>query len=747
MNEYTVLGQCRCCLKTGNHKNFKDPYSRNGVRMECRESFLTCFNVDLLADKELTEKQNLICISCLQALHDACKFRSTVVQSDEYLRRFISKREHDFGAEIKLGLHSEIDIKEENEDLVVDNQHCGMKCGGATEVAPVAAPLEIINKESNKLIQTSKTKEHSMTPVYNQPFQLKKVAPVATTLNIVNKESNKLIQTSKASEHPMTPVYNQPLLFKKVVILPTSTVLGKDFIGPGTACQVAPVATPLEIVNNKSKILLQTSKANEHPKTPVSNQPFLLKKAFTAAPLKKLLHARVPNKQPLKPVPHQPSPLKQGNATPTIVRSECCFTDFLLKLSNITIKVLSDELLALYDARGRDCPELNILANKNEKTEVKRRFRVALYEKYPWLTGSCQRNKMYCFTCLLFANNLTSGKWDKEGYSDLRNVHVAAQKHSQNVRHLKNVLLLTRLRKPQEIPSNICVDKNSIVKRNRDLMKRLIDTVILLAKQGLFVRGHKKACPDSNYVETLSYLREYDALLDLHLEQCLAMDNSQFSGLSAETQNDLIACIASALKDAIKEEIRQAEFVSAIIEKGSVGKEMSLFLRYVSENGVEERFLGFLDAKDKSSVLLAEQLLNVLRQYECTKKLVGLSYPFISEENTKAQDRLLKECPTAVSVPCHSHSISLLLTNSLENVQQYKSFFADVNSIQRFFDRFPNGSKLLKEIVDQRIPEETFLLHWYKDSRAVETILNCSQSVTSHDPDRAKHARVQAKTT
>ncbi|KAI5634292.1 zinc-finger associated domain (zf-AD) domain-containing protein [Phthorimaea operculella] len=641
MNEYTVFGQCRCCLKTGNHKSFTDPYSRDGILVDFRESFLACFNLILLSDKEVTENLNLICYTCTQTLNEACKFKNMVVHSEEYLRGLISRRRNDFGTEIKLGLHSEIDIKEEDGEMLLDNEHCSVESDG---------------KGSGSLDQNG-----TLLPETMEEAPIEKddsMDEVMSNLSSKNKPEEKRVETkAKAIQGSCAGSLDQN----------------------GTLLPQTMEDASLQKQDNIDKVVSKSS---------------------IYKPKEKQVETKART--------------NQGKETPDFLKSECCFTDFLLKRSKTSTKVLSDELLARYDAIGRACPELNIYL-KNQR----RRFRMELYDKYPWITGSCQLNGMFCFPCLLFATCSSSGAWDNEGYSDLRNLYVAARKHSQNVRHLKNVLILTNLRK-QATPAYICVEKNRIAKRNRDLMKRFIDTVVFLAKQGLF----EHVCSKNNhYVETLSFLREYDALLDLHIEQCSATENPEFSGVSSETQNDLFACIALVVKDAIKKEIRQADFVSAIIEKETVGKKMPLLLRYVSMNGVEERLLGFLDAPDKcDTTALTEQLLNVLEQYECKDKLVGLSYPFIPEENA-TQDRLMKECPMTVSVPCHSHSLSLLLTYSLESILEYKSFFADVNSVLRFFDRFPNCSTLLKEIVDQRIPGETFLLR-SDNSRAVKTVFD-----------------------
>ena len=81
---------------------------------------------------------------------------------------------------------------------------------------------------------------------------------------------------------------------------------------------------------------------------------------------------------------------------------------------------------------------------------------------------------------------------------------------------------------------NSCLEqreKNEILRRkreivaNRSIMKRVVDTVVHLGKQGLAFRGHRKSlidCPKANkgtFLESLNYLSAYDVTTANHLEK------------------------------------------------------------------------------------------------------------------------------------------------------------------------------------------------------------------------------------
>jgi hypothetical protein len=89
-----------------------------------------------------------------------------------------------------------------------------------------------------------------------------------------------------------------------------------------------------------------------------------------------------------------------------------------------------------------------------------------------------------------------------------------------------------------------------------------------------------------------------------------------FSGLSGDIQNDLIQSISNVLLKTIKNEIEHTNFVSIIMDETTdimSKSQLSTILRYVTNEGVEERFLGFVDVShDRSAKCLAEHVFRLL---------------------------------------------------------------------------------------------------------------------------------------
>ena len=124
------------------------------------------------------------------------------------------------------------------------------------------------------------------------------------------------------------------------------------------------------------------------------------------------------------------------------------------------------------------------------------------------------------------------------------------------------------------------------VERNRDILKRHIDVVLYLERQGLALRGHKECggrggrdVNEGNFIELLKLLTKYDGLND-HLNPQSA---NRFY-LSSKIQNDFIESISKEITDIIANEMKGEKFF-AIIADSTIDHtkvdEFSICLRYV----------------------------------------------------------------------------------------------------------------------------------------------------------------------
>jgi Domain of unknown function (DUF4371) len=192
--------------------------------------------------------------------------------------------------------------------------------------------------------------------------------------------------------------------------------------------------------------------------------------------------------------------------------------------------------------------------------ELGRKFQVSWYTKYfgkgslkeerSWLVYSPTNQKMYCQACWLFADSKTENyskewsdphfgvyKW-KKGMEKIVK-HETCKQHQNAL--CQYLLAKYRISNDKTVISGLISQERRQVEKNREVLKRMIDTTQFLAKQGLPFRGHREHSDDNtnntgNFRELLLLLAKYDSILDNHLR----FEKKNELYLSHGVQNDFI---------------------------------------------------------------------------------------------------------------------------------------------------------------------------------------------------------------
>ncbi|XP_063061049.1 zinc finger MYM-type protein 1-like [Engraulis encrasicolus] len=381
----------------------------------------------------------------------------------------------------------------------------------------------------------------------------------------------------------------------------------------------------------------------------------------------------------------------------------------------------------------RPTPELKELQQRTGQ-KITRSFQSEWYNRKDWLCGCASRNRLFCYPCLLFGTY--ENVWTNKGFNDLRNLPRALQKHECSSAHIQSqIALKTFGTSPIDVALSeqhrLNVSKhNAKVKENREILKHLIHATCFLAKQGLAFRGNDESASSSNrgnYVELLNAFAELDERLERHLETATV-----FSGLSGTIQNDLIEAVGDVIRADIKKEIDDAPFVALEVDETTDvtnRTQISTILRYVatSEAGceVKEAFLGFDDvSEDRRAPAIAQYVLGVLEKYNCVDKLVAQTYDgaaVMSSELNGVQAKIKERVPEAMLTHCYAHKFSLVLQHAAKCIAECRNFFKTVEGIGRFFSKSTKASRLLDEVVKQRLPTAA-PTRWSSDSRHLQTI-------------------------
>ena len=212
-------------------------------------------------------------------------------------------------------------------------------------------------------------------------------------------------------------------------------------------------------------------------------------------------------------------------------------------------------------SNGRPKPELPNLTriHRAKNKEFVGHFHSSQYDNTFWLTGSSELNILFCWPCLLFSGDHNT--WYKTGFDNLNTLSISLTRHEKSLNHIKCFLQLNSFGKNYRIDHQLDQQRrindmmhNEKVKKNREILTRLIDVVCSIAKRELPFRGHdeaKTSANKGNYLETLDLISHYDATLATHLNE-----STIFRGTSSAIQNDLIEAISSLLTDHIKQDLK-----------------------------------------------------------------------------------------------------------------------------------------------------------------------------------------------
>ena len=284
--------------------------------------------------------------------------------------------------------------------------------------------------------------------------------------------------------------------------------------------------------------------------------------------------------------------------------------------------------------RGRPTPMLDIKqSSTSRQKEYTRSFNSEVYKKFEWLSGCDIKNALFCFPCILFGGD---SSWTQKGITDLRKLHEKINKHAKSEKHLNNSVNIAMLRRANIEESLSSAHKQAIerhnndVRKNREVLSRIIDCIKFCGINELALRGHNENADSDNqgiFLNLIKYTGEIDSLFKSHLET-----SSPFKGISKTIQNELLECMLEVFREEILSEIEETEFVSVLADETTDISEkfqLVIVLRYCNKEGkVVERFYGFFNPTGQDANSISECILSQLEVILKSKKdkLIGQSY-------------------------------------------------------------------------------------------------------------------------
>ena len=202
--------------------------------------------------------------------------------------------------------------------------------------------------------------------------------------------------------------------------------------------------------------------------------------------------------------------------------------------------------------------------------------------------------------------------------------------------------------------------------------------------------------------------------------------------------DEMITSIDSVLLKSMKEEIRDAPFVSIIVDESTdiaVFKKLIMYLQYVDHGGnVKVTFLKDADVQDGTAQTIVDAAKTVLNEMDITiTKIIALGSDgaaVMTGRHNGVGVKLKRECPVFIHVHCCAHRLSLAVSQSAKEVADVSQYQTTINQVFRYYDNSAVRYNELREIQDVLLNTTVTLkepksVRWLSLDEAIQAIWKC----------------------
>lgn len=380
-------------------------------------------------------------------------------------------------------------------------------------------------------------------------------------------------------------------------------------------------------------------------------------------------------------------------------------------------------------------------------------FSTDWYRTYEWLTVHEENKTFFCFYCLLFTEDSKKEKaWSRLGFTDLKKISEKLKLHSQSSHHI-NCSIAYKLFGTVDIGAALSTSHrlsierhNQEVDNNRHVLGKIIEAILFCGVHELPLRGHDESEDSSNrgvFLDLLNLLSDLDVQLHKHLETATVARYT-----SNTIQNELLDCVYEVYIEHLKSSLNTASFISVSADETtdiSCRSQFVITLRFIEDQKPVERFLKFVDVKDRTAVGLSSVIkaeLNRLQIPNFADKLIAQTYDgasVMSGTNRGVQALLREAFPYAHFIHCYAHQANIVLKKLTSHIQPVRLFFANITGFSTFFSVSCKRSDALRDITDARLPRPSET-RWNFQSRLIgsvyenkEDLIKCFEQIENSD--------------
>ena len=237
---------------------------------------------------------------------------------------------------------------------------------------------------------------------------------------------------------------------------------------------------------------------------------------------------------------------------------------------------------------------------------------------------------------------------------------------------------------------------------NRHVVQIIFDVVRHLALQNEAFCGHDESSSSlyqGKFLEEIKFLAKYHQPLQKWLDN----HPENVSWLGHDIQNEMLEIISTATMDTIKEQIMASEFYSVECDEVTSHKTayMSIVIRYVDENAINERLVALKHVDNIKGKFLSDVLVEELKKmYIPLKNMVGKGFDGASNMSGKdnGMQQKLTEAGAILSLyfHCFAHKLNLVLAKASETLQPVQDVFNTIGAIYKELEGSPKREEVYK---------------------------------------------------
>ncbi|KAL4148699.1 hypothetical protein QTP88_002869 [Uroleucon formosanum] len=413
---------------------------------------------------------------------------------------------------------------------------------------------------------------------------------------------------------------------------------------------------------------------------------------------------------------------------------------------------ISSNLLQYFFELGPYQPGvLDMPANKFPITNGRSFREEYYYKKLPdgknikrqWLAYSPSKDKIYCFSCMLFGLVKTKkNKLVSTGTQDWKHITLRMLNHEMAKEHLESEISRGQYSTNNRLDVRFRLTTNNQIAENKKIVRVIFEILLYLeGRQNIAFRGHDESLTSKNrgnFLSLIKVLSKYHAPLAIHLNK---IENSskqnRITFLSGQTQNVMLQIMSDSIRSFILKKIKDSRMFAVIIDTTTDISKLEQFtfvVRFVNDEGIVEERLIALEIATDATVHGMFQLFSTICEkhgLDWKNNLYAQAYDGAASMQgpySGLRTLILQQCPRAKYIWCCAHIINLVIVDMCDSCLDTRNFFGEIQALVEYFGArkrtacFINHQKLLYPGQVCRRLKYLSSTRWTSHDRAIDVI-------------------------